>query len=183
VERTGRERTAVLEAIRDGPPFTKTLYGSTMNRRSVAFVVLWCLAIIGGITGGWDLPESPNSATFPTNGLGWTLICAPFLAGVVWALLPSKFHSLSWPSLQPLLDHMLGEGFYQKAFTDLGIVPWVGVSGLLYGGVGLARSLALKAPTNSMFHSLFFISFGLGTLLFYFIVRHSLSRPREPYNI
>jgi hypothetical protein len=153
-----------------------------MNRRSVASTVLWCLAVIGGILGGWNLPDSPNSATFPTNGLGWALIGAPFVGGVIWALLPRKFHSISWPMLQRPLDRMLGQGFYHKAFTELGIAPWVGVSGLLCGVVGFGRSLALGAPTSSAFHSMVFISFGLGMLLFYFLVRQSLGPRREPYN-
>src|SRR2546426_316247 len=104
-----------------------------MTHRSIAFVVLWCLAVVGGISGGWNLPKSPTAAAFPTNGLGWTLVCAPFLASMIWAFLTRKFASLSWPSIQPLLDRVLGRGFYQKAFVELGLVPWVGLAALLHG--------------------------------------------------
>jgi hypothetical protein len=142
-----------------------------MNRRSVALLVLWLVPVVGGILGGWTRPNTSLATTFPTNEIGWALVAGPLIASIALAFLPAKYHSMSWPTIQRVVDRVFGHATYQKAFVELGIVPWVGLAALLDGIIGAGRSLMLGTPNGAFYHSLFFLSSGVGALLFYFIIR------------
>ena len=129
-----------------------------MNISTVVIVILWLFFVIAGVTSGFNLPADAYAKSMSDTD-NWT-VGAMLAMPLVLVLMSFRTAYAPWPwrSVTSFLIRLKGE-LLLAAYC------------LLFGLVGLVRSLELGGPRGAYVIGAFFTSGGVGFLCSYLILR------------
>ena len=129
-----------------------------MKISTLVIGVLWLYMVVGAIQGGYTLPRSQHAQDMSATD-NWT---AASMFGLPLLLILLSFRTIYAPGVWTWLSSFMIRLKIELLFAS---------GSLLYGTVGLLRTVQLGGPRGAFVVGGFFVSGGIGFLISYFVLR------------